>query len=389
MAELYQRPGSPFWYAILEDPRKPEGIVRRSTKCDTRAAARAVARRLQEEIDAERAAEAPNSGLRWLAAANIYLAQCDLKQTTKARFVGVIGVVLQSQLGDFDLGTLTHEKLKAFVREMRTTPYRVHGSTKDKRRSDATIRAYLVFMSCVIKHAIEYELEGAPAFNPLKSFDRSMLRTSPIIDRQLRPNQWQEVLKVCGNDEHRRLVTVLVGTGMRTGELMGLSWSELDFITKNIEFGNNDGDRTKSSRSRRVPMLPVVHEALSTQMAYQQKHRIYVADGLVFPSPHTGGPRSSLGYLNKILKKGSGLKTFSIHSLRHTFASWCLQQGTDPLAVRDLLGHSTLSTTTRYARHVNDSVAEKFRSLQLPIAAQNAALSIAFTKETRNEKGKT
>jgi integrase len=368
MAELYKRPGSPFWYAVLRDPNHPTGFQRKSTKCRLKSEAREVATALQAQIDE---AEPVNpTGLVWTEAAGFFLAGAGLKPSTVHNYVSMTGVIARGCLGDFDLGTLTVERIKAYVAERR-----------QNKSTDATIRRHISYMSAVIRFCIDREIPGAPVRNPFKEYDRSHLGNSKRIDRHLRPNQFEEIFDSCKTEEHRRILQVLVYTGMRTHELCNLYWGEVDFARKYIEFGNIDPDRTKSSRSRRIPMTDTVVDTLLEQRASQKTN----PSGLVFPSPQTGGVRRNFGYLIKTIRKRTSVKGYTNHGLRHTFASWCIQKGLDPIALRDILGHTTLSTSMIYARHVTDSVADRFRNLDFPVQAQKSAQIIGLKSNKDDE----
>lgn len=369
MADLFKRTGSPNWYVNLRDPREHNGLGRRSTGTRNKGKAREVARCFQDQVDAELAAisQGPRpGGLTWLDAATRHLELAKIKPSTRYNDGSRAAVIAGSCLGDFDLNLLTHEHLKAFALERRRTAV-----TPTRMTSDATIRRMISLISAVYTTVMDHELEGAPTNNPARTFDRRFLKESPPVDQQLRPQQFQDVLDSCKTEEHRRILVVLATTGMRAGELKGLMWEEVDLKNLVIEFGNLDSSRTKRGRSRRIPILPAALEALTAQFHAQYgptpKGR---AAGLVFPNPLTGEERASLGPIRRAVQKRAGVKGYKNHALRHTFASWSTQGGVDPLAIRDVLGHTTLSITTRYARHASDSALARFRQITFPVTTQ-------------------
>lgn len=386
MAELFRRPGSPFWYAYLHDPRVEGGLVRRSTKCANRREARKIADAAQNEIDKVAVVDERAVGLRWLDALAYFLENnSDLKDSTIRNYSSV-GPTVFKILGDFDLGVLDHAAIRSYCQERRQQTVKPPGA-KDTGRlvSDVRIRVDLSTMSAVYQYVIDRDLLNNPLANPLKTFDRSFLKTSRRVDRHLRPTQFQDVLDACQIDDHRHLLLTLVGTGMRASEVINLYWGEVDLKNEVIEFGNIDPDRTKTARSRRITMLPPVRDALKAQKASQLSIGSFTKDGLVFPSPVTGGRRYDLKYLARIARERANVKGFWVHGLRHTFASWAIQQGLDPETIRLTLGHSTLSTTTRYAHHVSDSVLARLRTFSLPVTAQTTSQSIAF-EDAENQK---
>lgn len=361
MDGLYKRGKSPFYYALLKDPRMDGGYRRLSTGKSTEREARSVAEKLQQEIDTQ---IAQIGGLRWLDACEDFIHRADLKRSTKEGYVSLVSVVLNSCLGDLNLRELDHGMVKRFVNERRRTKIKVPnrpGEYTDKYTSDATIRRYLSFISGVIKWSIDQDLEGAPNENIMKTFDRSGLKESKPMDRHLRPEQFLSILNSLTSEQDKRMLIVLVGTGMRLSEFLDLKWSEVDLKHRVIEFGNLDPSRTKSRRARRIPILPPVAEALTAQCVVSSS----VDRGYVFPSPVGGGRRYRLSSLLNRVRKNSGIENFRIHDLRHTFASWALQQGVDPFAISLVLGHSDVKTTARYARHISDSALAQFQDVTL------------------------
>lgn len=235
---------------------------------------------------------------------------------------------------------------------------------------------------------MELALANAPKINPVHSFDRTFLKNSKVTDKHLRPAQFVDALEACKTQLHRTLLTLMVGAGMRTGEVLDLFWPEVDFTAMVIEFGNVDPDRTKTSRSRRVVILQAVVNELQARRTAQIEAGEYDPRGRVFPSFKVDASgkkvavrRYDLKYLIKMVRARTGAKRYVNHGLRHTFASWSRQQGIDPDAIRRALGHTTTSTTDRYAHHVDDSAMAQLRTLALPSTAQSSAFSTTPTPE--------
>jgi integrase len=404
MAVVFQRPGSPYWYAWLKDPRSPDGMVKASTKQKSKSAAlRAVPRMqvaLDEQLEAELEANLEACGMTWLDGVAFLLdpstGDPDLKGRTADGYAK-IAVVVTKVLGDFDLGQLTHEKLEHFCHERRKMAVQPHKARDTGRKvTDQTIRNNLTVISSVYKWAMERNHPQRPKTNPLKTFDRAFLRKSKKVDRHLRPMQFDEALTACKTLLHRTMLITLCGSGLRSGELMELRWPEVDFKTNVIEFGNCDPDRSKNSRARRIPLLTPVADALQVWLAAQIASGEWERDGLVFPgwAKNEKGEwvqrrRYDLKYLIKIVRSRTGVKGYFNHGLRHTFASWCRQKGVDADAIRRALGHATTSTTDGYAHHIDDSMLGMFRSLEFPITAQSTAQTNGLVGGTDQKEDET
>jgi integrase len=174
-------------------------------------------------------------------------------------------------------------------------------------------------------------------------------------------------------------------TGARRGELCGLKWEDVDLDSGSIVIRSSlastrvrKGDRsegaaatflkgTKSGKSRNVPLDVDAVAALRRVKAAQAKDELrahpgtYKDDGFVFADAQ-GGP-VKLDAPTKAFREvamAAGLPPeITLHSLRHSFASWSLANGGDIVAVQRVLGHSAPSTTLNLYSHVVAGQREK------------------------------
>jgi len=142
----------------------------------------------------------------------------------------------------------------------------------------------------------------------------------------------------------RDLIELALGTGLRFGELMALTWKSVDMENKEIiasqAFSRGVLGSPKNNRIRRIPMTGRVHEIL-------EKNR--ERPGYVFMENKR--QIACIKKLHRICKR-AGLRNIGWHTLRHTFASRLAQSGANLVAIQNLLGHSDIRTTMRYA-HIN------------------------------------
>jgi len=144
------------------------------------------------------------------------------------------------------------------------------------------------------------------------------------------------------------MVLISLNTGIRRGELFNLEWPRVNFSTKTLTV---IGDTTKTNETRHIPLNK---EALETLREWQKECR--KKSGFVFPSSNGGRledvKSSWLGLLER-----AGITDFRWHDMRHDFASRLVMAGVPLNTVRDLLGHSDIKMTLRYAHLAPDSKA--------------------------------
>lgn len=199
------------------------------------------------------------------------------------------------------------------------------------------------------------------------------------------------------------IFAVMVGTGMRVGELVGLRWCDIDLdeglISVNhtlVYYNKGDGGIQKMSFSintpktaagtRKIPMLDFVKEAFLLEKNYQEEcgvHCQVMVDGYTdFIFVNRFGGTQHQGTLNKAIRRIIRdcndeillnakekqdpvlLPPFSCHSLRHTFATRLCEANVNIKVIQDVLGHVDISTTMNiYADATKDLKKQEFITL--------------------------
>ena len=141
-------------------------------------------------------------------------------------------------------------------------------------------------------------------------------------------------------DHLKPMVILSLNTGLRRGELFGLTWRSVHLKEKYITVR---GTNTKNQRTRHIPLNA---EALTCLTKWQEQAP--ASEGLVFPGK--GGKKfDNVNSSWRRIVKDAQVQKFRWHDLRHTFASHLVMKGVDLNTVRELLGHSDLQMTLRYA----------------------------------------
>ncbi len=91
----------------------------------------------------------------------------------------------------------------------------------------------------------------------------------------------------------------------------------------------------------------------------------------IFPSPKTGERITDVKKAFKTTLKNAGIEDFRFHDLRHTFASWLVMKGVDLYTVQKLLGHTSITTTQRYAHLAPGYLEREIGKIDDYIATEN------------------
>jgi integrase len=163
------------------------------------------------------------------------------------------------------------------------------------------------------------------------------LKTPPGRTRFLSFEERDRLLLECsGNPMLWAILLAALETGMRRGELMVLTWKDVDFDRRSITLL-----RTKNNEQRMVPISDVLFPILE---------RLYIdrKGQYVFRKPD-GRPYGNWRKAFENVCKRAGVEDFRFHDLRHTFASYLVMAGVDIRTVQELMGHKDIKMTMRYS----------------------------------------
>lgn len=169
-------------------------------------------------------------------------------------------------------------------------------------------------------------------------------------------NQWRAERKrepmadlraVTFTDHLKPMVLLSLNTGLRRGELFNLRWPDVNLQAKTVTVA---GEGTKTTETRHIPLNA---EALATLEEWKKQS---AAAGYVFPG-QDGERMTDVKTAWLELLKNAGVEDFRWHDMRHDFASRLVMAGVPLNTVRDLLGHSDIKMTLRYAHLAPDSKA--------------------------------
>uniref|UniRef100_UPI00404AA530 tyrosine-type recombinase/integrase n=2 Tax=Flavobacterium sp. TaxID=239 RepID=UPI00404AA530 len=162
-----------------------------------------------------------------------------------------------------------------------------------------------------------------------------------------------QIFKAVDNPKHKLLLLIGYGAGLRVGEIVTLKWGDILFEEHKIHVKNAKGKKD------RMVMLPysIVH-------SLQIYKELYKGTNYVFEGQFAGEPYSATSVqavMRKALQKSGLSKKATVHTLRHSFATHLLENGTDIRYIQQFLGHSNIATTQIYT-HLTKSAVDKIKS---------------------------
>ena len=291
-----------------------------------------------------------------------------LRNTTYERMLQLRGRVYPA-IGHMRIDKITPRQIQAFINSLSK-----EGANErtGKPLAPKTIRHNLSFISDVFSYAVRM---GVVSDNPCSKV--TLPKDHHDEKKIYTPEQVQRFLNLL-NDEplkYRTFFNLMIYSGFRRGEMLGLEWKDVDFehniisVRRTSNYTGKKGtytDTTKTRKSQRTLKFP--HEIMDMLKEYKDEQdmqalkcgdkwvetdRLYTKwNGLPMQN---GTPYFWLG---EFCEKHD-LPFYGLHSFRHLFASLLVNQGVDIVTVSGALGHSTVSTTSNIYCHMLEEAQAK------------------------------
>lgn len=177
------------------------------------------------------------------------------------------------------------------------------------------------------------------------------LKTAPDVNRErfLTSEEVQRLLSAIGRDHNQvaaQAIKLLLLTGARRNEITQAKWEQVNWNRRTLFV-----PCSKSGRARLIQLNSAALDVLRSVAHVPE-------NDFIFPSPVTGRPSPSLHFPWTRIRANAALENFRLHDLRHSFASFLVNNGVSLYVVQGLLGHTQARATQRYAHLVNDTLSD-------------------------------
>ncbi len=226
---------------------------------------------------------------------------------------------------------------------------------------------------CMFSDAVENDVLYK---NPVTKGIKHNIGKEPKKVRALTIDEQKRFLKVAEKSSNYNQFAFILQTGLRTGELIGLKWSDIDWekrvihIQRSMEYRYSVGEwrigEPKSKSGYRD--VPLTEEAIAILKRQKEKLREIKVINMQFKEHiflcRKGEPTKNSAYDTTLFKlcDKAGIERFSKHVLRHTMATRCIEGGMRPKTLQVILGHANVGITMNL--YVDVTEEEKFKEVE-------------------------
>ncbi|TKG65758.1 tyrosine-type recombinase/integrase [Prauserella endophytica] len=299
-------------------------------------------------------------------------------ESTYSGYEVVIRRFLKPLIGSRKLNALTPADVRTMLGKLRKRK-----TVHDKPLSARYVQNIFEVLRSALANAVREELIGRNVAKLVKAPTRDHYEVEPMSGADAR-----RFIKHIAKHWLHALWLILIMTGLRKGEVLGLAWSDINLVTGEFRVrrtvqrvrGRLVFGEPKTERSRRTLFLPAVclaalkvhRQDTAERMSDSLNLALGQPDDLVFVT-RTGRvvePRNVNTMLDRLLRRAK-IDRSRVHDLRHTCATLLLLDGATIREVMDQLGHASITTTANIYGHVLDEAKREMAERMNRLADNN------------------
>ena len=290
---------------------------------------------------------------------DIWIPNCvndgSIRNTTITFYTNRLKVIIP-KFQNIPLNQITSMKIMEFLSWLRC----VYRTSRGKPLSDKSIKHYHNILRVIFNYA---ERQDIITVNPMKKVDTPKVAQKPI--NALTENETIVFLSELSKRplDFRCMLYLLLTTGIRRGECVGLQWRDIDFtnsilsVERAVSYTSEHGIMVAAPKTvNSIRKIPIIIDTLTILKEWRQEMiNLYphtnIDNAFVFGSPSNHFQARTPDSLTRRVKrfvKSTGLPDMSPHDLRHTCGSLLISNGADIKSVQEILGHADAATTLNF-----------------------------------------
>jgi len=260
------------------------------------------------------------------------------RSTIEGSFTSVLlFLTFYGSLGKTDLKDLQRADLETFIEH-----------EQDRGMHITTVKTRTAWIVAFLHFLIEQELIPGTALKK-----RIRFKLPDLLPRAMHPDDVKKLLSIIDHTRDRALILLLLRTGIRIGEALSLTIDDIDLKGRKVHLYQGE----KNDRGRVVYLSHDAVFSLKRWFRWRDPEKFVFARKEEAPISYSAARSLFRKYL---VEAGLDHKGYTVHSLRHTYASELLNAGMRLEVLQQLLGHQDIEMTRRYARLTDRTREEEY-----------------------------